>query len=53
VGIGFFAIVFIFRFRSFKEVLAAGREAHHAEKAEKRRARRSATEAPAGPRARV
>ena len=30
-GLGFAAIVFIFRFRSFKEVIAAGREARGAE----------------------
>src|SRR3954464_7803366 len=30
-GVGFGAIVFIFRFRSFKEVIAAGREARGAE----------------------
>ena len=32
-GLGFAAIVFIFRFRSFKEVIAAGREARGAEAA--------------------
>jgi len=31
LGLGFFAIVVIFRFRSFKEVIAAGREARAAE----------------------
>jgi uncharacterized membrane protein YbhN (UPF0104 family) len=30
-GVGFAALVFVFRFRSFKEVLAAGREARAAE----------------------
>jgi uncharacterized membrane protein YbhN (UPF0104 family) len=40
VGIGFVAIVFIFKFRSFREVLQAGKEAHAADKAEKRESRR-------------
>jgi uncharacterized membrane protein YbhN (UPF0104 family) len=54
VGLGFVAIVFIFKFRSFREVIAAGREAHEADKAEQRRARRRVvTEDPAEPRARA
>ncbi len=32
-GVGFAALVFVFRFRSFKEVIAAGREHREAEKA--------------------
>jgi hypothetical protein len=40
-GVGFLALVLVFRFRSFKEVLAAGREARAAE----------ASSGPAGPRA--
>jgi hypothetical protein len=31
LGLGFVAIVFVFRFRSFKEVIQAGREARAAE----------------------
>jgi hypothetical protein len=34
-GVGFAALVFIFGFRSFKEVIAAGRASREAEKAEK------------------
>ena len=37
VGLG--AVVFIFRFRSFKEVISAGRASREAERAEKRAAR--------------
>jgi uncharacterized membrane protein YbhN (UPF0104 family) len=33
LGVGFFALVYIFGFRSFKEVVAAGREHREAEKA--------------------
>jgi hypothetical protein len=33
LAIGFAALVFIFRFRSFKEVLAAGRASREAERA--------------------
>jgi glycosyltransferase 2 family protein len=44
-AVGFAAIVFIFRFRSFKEVIASGREARGAEA--------ETTRAPAEPRARV
>jgi uncharacterized membrane protein YbhN (UPF0104 family) len=40
VGIGFFAIFFIFKFRSFREVLQAGKEAHEADKAKQRAERR-------------
>jgi uncharacterized protein (TIRG00374 family) len=52
VGLG--AVVFIFRFRSFKEVIAAGRDSREAErKSERLQERESATEAPRAPRARV
>jgi uncharacterized membrane protein YbhN (UPF0104 family) len=44
-AVGFAAIVFIFRFRSFKEVIASGRESRGAEA--------ETTRAPAEPRARV
>ncbi|GAC1436797.1 MAG: hypothetical protein NVSMB51_09040 [Solirubrobacteraceae bacterium] len=44
-SVGFAALVFIFRLRSFKEVVRAGREAREAE--------RGATAGPRGPRARV
>jgi uncharacterized membrane protein YbhN (UPF0104 family) len=37
LSIGFLSIVLIFRFRSFKEVMRAGREAHEADKAARRR----------------
>ena len=47
-GMGFAAIVFIFRFRSFKEVIAQGRAAREASKTEA-----DATTGPAGPRARA
>jgi uncharacterized protein (TIRG00374 family) len=40
VGLGFFAIVFVFKFRSFREVIQAGKEAHEADKASKRGERR-------------
>jgi hypothetical protein len=43
-GLGFAAIVFIFRFRSFKEVIAQGR-------AERAAAEAEARTGPAGPRA--
>ena len=33
LGVGFAALVFVFQFRSFKEVIAAGREHREAEKA--------------------
>ena len=35
LGVGFAALFFIFRFRSFKEVIAAGREHREAERAER------------------
>jgi uncharacterized protein (TIRG00374 family) len=38
LGLGFFALVTIFRFRSFKEVIAAGREHREAEREAERRA---------------
>jgi uncharacterized protein (TIRG00374 family) len=47
--LGFIALVTIFRFRSFKEVIHAGREHREAE----REAERVATEGPAAPRARA
>jgi uncharacterized protein (TIRG00374 family) len=50
IGLG--AVVFIFRFRSFKEVLSAGRVSRDAEREAQRDAER-ATEAPRAPRARV
>ena len=50
IGLG--AVVFIFRFRSFKEVLSAGRVSRDAEREAQREAER-ATEAPRAPRARV
>jgi uncharacterized protein (TIRG00374 family) len=56
VGLG--AVVFIFRFRSFNEVIAAGRASRDAERSEQREAEalaaeRQATEAPRAPRARA
>jgi hypothetical protein len=53
VGLG--AVVFIFRFRSFKEVISAGRASRDAERAEQREAEAAAraTEAPRAPRARA
>ena len=50
IGLG--AVVFIFRFRSFKEVLSAGRVSRDAEREAQRDAER-ATEDPRAPRARV
>jgi uncharacterized protein (TIRG00374 family) len=51
-AIGLGAVVFIFRFRSFKEVLSAGRVSRDAEREALRDAER-ATEAPRAPRARA
>jgi uncharacterized protein (TIRG00374 family) len=56
--VGLCAVVFIFRFRSFKEVIAAGRASRDAERAEQREAEERAaelraTEAPRAPRARA
>ncbi|HEY8584076.1 MAG TPA: lysylphosphatidylglycerol synthase transmembrane domain-containing protein [Capillimicrobium sp.] len=48
LGLGFAALFFIFRFRSFKAVIAAGREHRAAEEAE-----RAATAGPRAPRARA
>jgi uncharacterized membrane protein YbhN (UPF0104 family) len=50
LGMGFIALVTIFRFRSFKEVIAAGREHREAEREAERRAA-AASAGPAGPRA--
>jgi uncharacterized membrane protein YbhN (UPF0104 family) len=55
-SVGLAAVIFIFRFRSFGEVLHAGRASQEAEKAERARSPRAgpqtATEAPRAPRAR-
>jgi uncharacterized protein (TIRG00374 family) len=52
VGLG--AVVFIFRFRSFKEVITAGRASREAEReVERADAQERATEAPRAPRARA
>jgi uncharacterized membrane protein YbhN (UPF0104 family) len=45
LGVGFLALFFIFRFRSFKEVIAAGRASREAEK-ESEQPTRIATDAP-------
>jgi uncharacterized protein (TIRG00374 family) len=50
LGLGFIALVTIFRFRSFKEVIAAGREPRAAAREAERRA---ASADPAAPRARA
>jgi uncharacterized membrane protein YbhN (UPF0104 family) len=50
-GLG--AIVFIFRFRSFKEVIAAGRASREAERRSERGGEEPATPLPRAPRARV
>jgi uncharacterized protein (TIRG00374 family) len=52
-GVGFFALVAIFRFRSFKQVIHAGRADRAQEGDEAAPAEREPTEAPRGPRARV
>lgn len=56
VGLG--AVVFVFRFRSFREVIAAGRDSREAERAAERAGvllvdDAATTEAPRGPRARA
>src|SRR5919198_237631 len=51
LGLGFVALVTIFRFRSFKDVIAAGRADREEGRADAGRAR--LTEAPAAPRARA
>jgi uncharacterized membrane protein YbhN (UPF0104 family) len=51
VGLG--AIVFIFRFRSFKEVITAGRASREAERESEREREERATAVPRVPRARV
>jgi uncharacterized protein (TIRG00374 family) len=56
--VGLLAVIFIFRFRSFKEVIAAGRASRDAERAEQREAEQQeaelrATEARRAPRARA
>jgi uncharacterized protein (TIRG00374 family) len=50
-GLG--AVVFIFRFRSFKEVIAAGRASREAERESERGGEEPATPLPRAPRARV
>ncbi len=51
IGLGFIALVTIFRFRSFRDVIAAGRADREADR--DAAAERGATAAPAGPRARA
>jgi uncharacterized membrane protein YbhN (UPF0104 family) len=54
--VGLAAVIFIFRFRSFKEVISAGRASREAEREEQREAealQARATEAPRAPRARA
>ncbi len=50
---GLAAVVFIFRFRSFKEVIAAGRASRDAERRSERGGEEPATASPRAPRARV
>ncbi len=50
---GLAAVVFIFRFRSFKEVIAAGRASRDAERRSERDAEKSVGAGPRAPRARV
>ena len=52
-GIGFLSIGLIFRFRSFKEVIAAGRESRATEEGEKAEETEEVRKGPGGPRARV
>lgn len=52
LGLGFAALVFVFRFRSFKAVIAAGRE-HRAAEAEQEAAERRPTGGRRAPRARA
>jgi uncharacterized membrane protein YbhN (UPF0104 family) len=49
-GVGFLALVFIFRIRSFKEVVARGREDRAAEKAEREGERPARSRSPRAPR---
>jgi uncharacterized membrane protein YbhN (UPF0104 family) len=53
LGMGFVALVAIFRFRSFKDVIAAGRADRDADREAQRAAAGGATGAPAEPRARA
>jgi uncharacterized membrane protein YbhN (UPF0104 family) len=53
LGMGFVALVAIFRFRSFKDVIAAGRADREADREAQRGAAAGATGAPAEPRARA
>jgi uncharacterized membrane protein YbhN (UPF0104 family) len=53
LGMGFVALVAIFRFRSFKDVIAAGRADREADREAQRGAAGGATGAPAEPRARA
>jgi uncharacterized membrane protein YbhN (UPF0104 family) len=53
LGMGFVALVAIFRFRSFKDVIAAGRADREADREAQRAAAGGATGAPAEPRARA
>jgi uncharacterized membrane protein YbhN (UPF0104 family) len=53
LGMGFVALVAIFRFRSFKDVIAAGRADRDADREAQRAAAGGATAAPAEPRARA